>query len=522
MGRISPDVGGSAEPMRLISSQRASLLLLLLLAAAMICAGLGMRHPSNVDEERFLGVALEMLQGGDWLIPHRAGEIYPDKPPLFMWAVALLIRLGVAPTIALFLPALLAGVVTTACLYDLGTRLWNRRVGMIAGLLFLATYQTYSIQRAGQIDGFLLLWTALGLYGMVRHLLLGPAWGWFYVACAAMGFGIISKGVGFLPALMLIPYAFAVRRDWSGVARMPGEGRAWALGLLVALAAIATWLLPLVIKVALFGDEASRAYLNEILLKQTAKRYADAWHHREPFWFFFTNVIPKYWLPLVLALPWMVPAWRRQLAKHDGRYLVLLGWVILVLLFFSLSSGKRKLYIYPALPGLVLAMAPLVPWLLRRWFAQRPRGRRIFIGLALFWFFAWFARGFVEPIKEGVNPRQTLMEDVAEATGGGELVLTNWREGHWLFARQPLVHFGVIAPNQTDKAVEWLRANPGSHALIQPSELPRCFKPDKAKRVGDGDDEDWYLVQADADNGQCHDPSANQQLYRFAWKQPLD
>jgi 4-amino-4-deoxy-L-arabinose transferase-like glycosyltransferase len=64
---------------------------------------------------------------------------------------------------------------------------------------------------------------------------------------------------------------------------------------------------------------------------------------------------------LVLALPWLVPAWRRQLQKRDGRVLVLLGWVTLVVLFFCISAGKRKLYIYPALPGLVLAAAPLIP-----------------------------------------------------------------------------------------------------------------------------------------------------------------
>ncbi|WP_271412217.1 ArnT family glycosyltransferase [Pseudomonas sp. Q1-7] len=508
--------------MGLIRSERTSWLFLLLIAAAMISAGLGMRQPSNVDEERFLGVALEMLQNGDWLIPHRAAEIYPDKPPLFMWAIAALIRIGVAPTIALFLPALFAGMVTTACLHDLGTRLWNRRVGMIAGLLFLATYQTYSLQRAGQIDGFLCLWTALGLYGMARHLLLGPAWGWFYVACAAMGLGIISKGVGFLPALMLVPYAYAVRRGWPGVVPMPGEARAWLFGLLVLLATSATWLLPLLLKVALVGDEASRAYLSEVLLRQTAQRYANAWHHREPFWYFFTQVIPKYWLPLVLALPWLVPAWRRQLAKRDGRYLVLLGWVVLVLIFFSLSSGKRKLYIYPALPGLVLAMAPLVPWLLRRWFAGRPRARKLFVGLAILWFCAWFARGFIEPIKEGINPRQALMAEVADVSAGGELALTYWREGHWLFARQPLVHFGVGAPEQTERAAEWLRANPGGHALIARSELARCFSAEKARRVGDGHDEDWWLVGADADNGQCHAQASHRLTYRFAWKQPLD
>jgi len=120
------------------------------------------------------------------------------------------------------------------------------------------------------------------------------------------------------------------------------------------------------------ADADSLAYVKEILLRQTAERYTKAWAHQEPFWYFFAEVIPKYWLPIVPALPWLVPAWRRQLAKRDGRMLVLLGWVALVLLFFCLSSGKRKLYIYPALPALVLAVAPLVPWLLRRWFARRP------------------------------------------------------------------------------------------------------------------------------------------------------
>lgn len=491
---------------------------LLLLALLMIGAGLGLRQPLNVDEERFLGVSLEMLQNGSWLIPHRAGEIYPDKPPLFMWTVALLVRLTDAPAIALFLPALLAGAVATLCLYDLGRRLWNPRIGTIAALLFLSSYQTYSVLRAGQIDGFLCLWTSLGLYGLLRHILLGPAWGWFYLACMAMGFGIISKGVGFLPALALIPYAYAVRKGWPGVVTMPGQGRAWALGPVVALIAISVWLLPLLMTVALQGDADSLAYVREILLRQTAQRYANAWHHREPFWYFFAEVIPKYWLPLVLALPWLVPAWRRQLAKRDGRVLVLLGWVVLVLLFFSLSTGKRKLYIFPALPGLVLLAAPLVPWLLRRWFVKRPRARQVFVGLTLLWFCAWFARGVIEPIKDGSNPHAILMGDVAQATGGADLVLTQWREGHWLFARQPIVHFGFDSAAAVDKAAEWLRGHPGAFALVPARELARCFDPEQARKVGETSRAEWFLVDSASDNGRCHREVSR--VYRFAWQTP--
>ncbi|SDY41394.1 glycosyltransferase family 39 protein [Pseudomonas sp. NFIX28] len=492
---------------------------LMLLAVFMIGAGLGLRPLSNVDEERFLGVALEMLDSGEWLIPHRAGEIYADKPPLFIWAVALLVRLGIPAGMALFLPALLAGTVATGLLCDLGSRLWNRRVGTLTGLLFLATYQTYSIQRAGQIDGLLLLWIALGLYGMCRHLLLGPAWGWFYLACMAMGFGVISKGVGFLPALLLMPWAYAVRQGWSGVTPIHASGRAWMTGPLLMLAAMATWLVPLLVSVVLDDNAQGRAYLSNILLKQTAQRYTDAWHHREPIWYFFVQVIPQYWLPLVLLLPWAIGGWRRQLAKRDGRYLVLLTWVLMVLLFFSFSSGKRKLYIYPALPALVLVMAPLLPWLIRRWFAQRPRLGKWAGAMAVFWFAAWFARGFIEPLVEGGSERQALMKEVASLSQGSELVLTHWREGHWLYARQPLVHFGMEAPGQTEKAVQWLRANPGSHALISASELARCFKPQAAQPLSDPE---RYLLKADADNGKCHGDDDETQVYRFTWNKPLD
>ncbi len=502
-----------------LSSSRRELLALVLLALVMVGAGLGWRQPMNVDEERFLGVALEMLQNGSWFIPHRAGEIYADKPPLFMWAVALFVQLTHWPKVALYLPALLAGAVTTACLYDLSRRLWGRRIGVIAALLFLATYQTYSILRTGQIDGFLALWTVLGIYGLCRHLLLGPAWRWYYLACAAMGFGIISKGVGFLPALMLIPYAYAVRKGWRGVVPMPGKAVAWWLGLLVALAAIAVWLGPLLVVVWQGGTD-SLAYIQEILFKQTAGRYASAWEHREPFWYFFAQVIPKYWLPIFLWLPWLVPAWRKQLLKHDGRVLVLLGWVVLVLLFFSLSSGKRKLYIFPAVPALVLLVAPLIPWLLRRWFSQRPRGRTVVTVLTALWLGAWCARGFIEPHKEGINPHETIMGEVARLTGNADLVLVSWREGHWLFARQPIVHFGFHSNQSLEQSALWLRSHPQAHALVPARELARCYDPQKARRVGETSRAEWFLVGVDADNRQCQ-PSAPDKVYTFAWRRPL-
>ena len=47
-------------------------------------------------------------------------------------------------------------------------------------------------------------------------------------------------------------------------------------------------------------------------LRQTAERYMNAWMYCEPAWYFVVNVIPEVWLSLVLGLPWLVSAWRRQ------------------------------------------------------------------------------------------------------------------------------------------------------------------------------------------------------------------
>ena len=66
-------------------------------------------------------------------------------------------------------------------------------------------------------------------------------------------------------------------------------------------------------------------------------------------------------------------------------------------------------------------------------------------------------RGFVEPLKEGSNPHEGIMRQTAELSGGADLLLTEWREGHWLFARQPLVHFGFSAQGTVDQAAAWLR-----------------------------------------------------------------
>jgi len=321
-------------------------------------------------------------------------------------------------------------------------------------LLLLLTFQFLWQARQAQIDGVLCFLTTLSLYGLLRHLLLGPATGWFLVGWAAAGFGVITKGVGFLPLLILAPCAMFARRGWPmAVKRFGGESVAGAAALLIA---IGVWFVPMMIATSAGGELL--AYRNEILFQQTVTRYTDAWHHREPPWYFVVHVVPLFWLPLIALLPWLWPRWRTALRERDTWVAVLLAWVVLVLVFFSASPGKRGVYVLPALPALALAAAPWLPELLR---ARGPR--RLAFGLAtLLVSCAALAAGYylldgaaAERVVRDLGLRPVPVLVIAVLTGAVPLALLRVRDG-WLAYLGVLVAIlltvGVAISPQIDRA----------------------------------------------------------------------
>jgi 4-amino-4-deoxy-L-arabinose transferase-like glycosyltransferase len=340
---------------------------LALLIALSLLAGLGMRDPSPPDEPRFVLAARDMVESGQWLFPHRGSQFYAEKPPVFMWMQAAAYEAVGNWRIAFLLPSLLAALLTLWLTYDLAARLWNRRAGQYAALALFACLQFGLQAKRGQIDMVLVAMTTLSLYGLLRHLLRGPHWPLAWLGLFAAGLGTVTKGVGFLPVLVLLPWAALSWRDRKTLSATPAapERWRWLLGVLCFVAGAGVWVAPMLWAVYTSSDPAFHAYASEILFKQTGKRYAGAWHHVQPFWY-YAQVIVTLWLPGALLLPWLAPAWWRRLRRGDRRFWMLLGWSALVLLFFSASPGKREVYIFPMLPALCVAAAPLLYGLMRR------------------------------------------------------------------------------------------------------------------------------------------------------------
>lgn len=496
-------------------SKRAALPWLLLLAALALAAGLGLRDPSPPDEPRFALAARHMVDSGDWLVPQRGREFYAEKPPVFMWLQASAYALVRDWRIAFLLPSLLAALATLWLAADLTSRLWGRRFAPYAAAALFVCLQFGLQAKRAQIDMVLVALTTLSLWGLARHLLRGPDWRAAWLGAFAAGVGTVTKGVGFLPLLVLLPWLL-VRRDIArarpdvGVAANATDAAwRWAILALAFAAGTAVWLGPLAATLLHHDDPALRAYAAELLLRQTGERYTNAWHHLQPPWYFL-RVIATLWLPGALLLPWLLPAWWRRLRRGDARFVLLLGWAALVLLFFSASPGKREVYIFPMLPALCIAAAPLLPALLhtrgvrrllffyllllagivillgmsgllgasdwtQRLAHQRAlpvatirvvlcwllalgaaglalavtfRVRRSAIAVVLFTATLWLAYGLgLAPALNASSSARSLMQAVGRRIGPeAELGMVAWREQHLLQADRAVVDFGFKQP----------------------------------------------------------------------------
>ncbi|MDW5377826.1 glycosyltransferase family 39 protein [Halomonas sp. HP20-15] len=544
------------RPVYLRGNQRLIWLLLLIAAVLLLALGIGLRDPWPADEPRFALNAQEMLETGNFWIPHRGGEPYPDKPPVFMWVSAASIALTGSVRLGFLLPSLIGALGTLGLVMDLSRRLYGRRIATLAGIALLTTLQFVLQAKTAQIDMLVTLWTTLGAYGLLRHALLGPARRWWYIGCVAMGLGVITKGVGFLPLLMLPAWGLLARRGQAGRLAWKDLG----LGLAALLGTIALWVVPMALITTLGDDPTLTAYRDNILFKQTGERYAESWHHLKPWYYYLVAVIPWAWLPLVLGLPWLIPAWWHRARRLDARVLLPLSGVILLVMFFSLSPGKRGVYVLPGIPLLVLAMAPLLPGLLcKRWlhwlgtalvavlggiflvagvlgavglpaltdlatkygvspwlwwivlglsagallYWLRPRQGMLALAgwLAVFWCL-WSTWGYIQ-LDATRSPRD-MMQRVERLTGDDAwLAMPAFDEEFLLQTRQPTVHFGNATPleRQLQRAFAWINQAPHKRWLFidqgKADEL-QCAELSRALDLGFQNSDRWWLIPGEA------------------------
>lgn len=545
--------------------------LLLALMVWALLAGLGLREPMPADEPRFVLAARTMVDTGQWLFPHRGIELYAEKPPTFMWLQVASYGLVRDWQVAFLLPSLLAGLLTLWLSGDLARRLWGRRAVPYAVFSLFVCLQFALQAKRAQIDMVLVGMTTLSLWALLRYLLEKPSAWLLALGTFAAGLGTVTKGVGFLPLLVFLPWLWVRGRSRRALPLHRGvDALAGVAGFLLGAG---VWLVPMLSVALTSADPALHAYAREMLFKQTGTRYANAWHHVKPAWYYL-QTMATLWLPGVLLAPWLLPAWWRRVRRVDPRYALLLGWALLVLLFFSASPGKREVYIFPMLPALAVAAAPLLSGLLRRrgvravlwsylavlatvaaalglWLltaspervqalvegrgmdlatvAQLVRWllgfalvavvvmvaarRRIVVALVAVTAALWTAwgMGFMPALSPDSSAR-ALMQRVGERIGpDAELAMLGWREQHLLQADRPVTDFGFKRPwvEQWQHAHAWLVAAPDRRWLfLRKQAIGPCLDPAKVIDIGASNRREWILAPGAAWIDGCDVPAS--------------
>ncbi len=361
--------------------------LLVAAAALLLFAELGRLEASAPDEPRYLQISEEVRaleQGPRGLVLlHLNDEPYTQKPPLYYWLAAAAGAAGGRVTeFAGRVPSAAAGVLLVWLTASLGARLLGGRAGIVGAGLLLTTYEFARLSRRVQLDPLLALLETLALAAFWRlDRGLGRRTANAALFHAALGLAVLTKGpVGFfVPILIVIAYL-----AWEGRLREIRRAFPW-WGPLLSIAPGVAW-------IAAATALAPTGFADEALRENLIGRFFEGTAHDQRLYYYLYQ-LPLDFLPWTLLFPAAgIGAFRtlrdpETTPERRRAWRFLLACVGASFVFFSLSTGKRGLYLLPAFPALALLCAGG----LERWLAGRARApkRLAFFAIAIAALFAF-------------------------------------------------------------------------------------------------------------------------------------
>jgi len=330
-------------------------LLIVVLAAGYGLGGYGLIEP---DEGRNAEVAREMAATNNYVLPHLNGLPYLDKPVLYFAAVAAAIEVFGANEFAARLMSLMFGLATAALAGCFALRFWGRDGAVVAATATATAPLAFGLSRVVIMDTALSFFIVVALVcffcaieGRSEEGTASPTrrrWFlWTLVAWGAIGLGVLTKGpVAFaVPLLVAAPYAF--RRRASLAVWHP-------IGPAAMLAIVLPWVWAVSREIPNF--------LHYVVVTETwARMTTDELRRTEPVWFFLPVLLVGTFPWSIVALSGIREKISREASSDRTARLFLWLWVVVPLVFFSLSRGKQEQYVLPLVPAVALLVASRWP-----------------------------------------------------------------------------------------------------------------------------------------------------------------
>jgi 4-amino-4-deoxy-L-arabinose transferase-like glycosyltransferase len=329
----------------------ADLLILILFCGVLFGFRLGERALWSPVEGHYSEIAREMVVSGDYLTPRLAGMKFLEKPPFFYWLESANIKLFGLSEWSLRLWPAVFGTIGCLAVYFAGSRLFERRVGLISSAVLATSSLWYVMGHVINLDMAVSALITCALLSFLVGSVEQPGykrrlamWAFFVFSALAT----LTKGlIGIVIPAMVIGTWILILNDW-GILRTMYLPSGMSLFLLIA----APW--------HILISRANPDFLRSYLFDEHFHRYLTK--PEGPF------EQPWAYIPVLLLgmFPWAVFMlqslrhslrfpWRQRYKHKEVIFLVL--WAELVFLFFSASSYKGVPYILPMFPPLAILMA---------------------------------------------------------------------------------------------------------------------------------------------------------------------
>lgn len=343
--------------------------LAVLAVAIIIYLGCSFSPPSLMDDVDSVQASISrtMLRTGDWVTPHLDGIKYFEKPPLKYWMIAIFFKLFGDSAFVARLPMVLLTVLLCWLTARMGEWAFNRRTGLLAGMMLATSIGLFLFTRVLISDVALTFTIALAMWSFLRAL--DPQERhprrWALVFGASVGTGLLFKGLiaavfplasGFL--YLCFTHQLAERETWRRL--MPLRSALLGLAIAAPWHVLATFDNPPYFFVSMKSGPGVYHgffwlyFFNEHILRFLNKRYPRDY-----------NTVPRllFWsLHLVWFFPWSayLPGWLKLRYRGSDRAsrmrLMALCWIGFLMLFFSFSS-TQEYYSMPCYPAFALLLA---------------------------------------------------------------------------------------------------------------------------------------------------------------------
>lgn len=464
--------------------------------------GLIGHQPWKPDEGYIFAGVFHMLQTGDWVVPHLAGEPFMEKPPLYHWVAAAMATLA-SPYLPLHDGARLAsGVFVGVALLAtaVASRLaWGEGRGRISVLIMLGTLGLLNTIPLMLPDLPLMAGFAVATLGLVAHVRDRK---WAFIALgtgAGMGFlakGLLAPGVLALAAIAL-PIFFNQWRDRRYV-------RLLASSLLVALPWLIIWPALLYVRdpvsfMTWIWDNNIGRFVGFSVNTLGAASESGFWNKTFP-WFVF-----PWWIFVAVGL-WKT---RGGILRDTGMQVGLA--VTLSLVFVLIVAGSaRVIYALPLLPALALAATGAQKHVaIKLWSVLGALGILVAANIVVLSWFFWFSfiSGAQLPDWQWVArnlPLKFLLPFslpglmIAALLSAGWLILVLYRRS--IANGQLLVWTGSLAVSWALPMVllmPWIDAAKGYHEVYaqMARALPASYSCIQSERLGESERGILYYAQ---------------------------